>query len=706
MVNSAELVFVRLLIPLVAGIICFSGGLPPSGYLMMGCMAATMLIGLGFTGYYFKHLKKKHRIFVSGGFYLFCFLLGGWLSASNHQLRQGSHFSHLESSYLKVQISDEPQIKNNIIRLRTKVLQSITGAKMRNVSGQLLLSVQLDTNRAESMEQQVIEAKQRFSYGDQLYVPANYEEITEPRNPYEFDVQRWYRRQNFYHQLFVQEDEVLADRKGMGNPIIAWALRLREQQVQLFRRLIRDDEANAVASTLILGYRADLSEETRMAYSKTGTIHALSVSGMHVALIYVIINFMLSFLNRWPAGRIAKLIIAVGLIWLYAIIAGLAPSVLRSAIMLTIFILGSTFNRSLNTYNLLCFSAFIMLLFNPYALYDVGFQLSYLSVFGLMFLQPLIYAWFHFDNYFADKLWSFIALSSAAQIATFPLAIYYFHQFPVYFLLSNLFILLPVTAIMYVGLVILICRLEFLGPAFDWLISFTNQGLKWIADLPWASRSGIWIDETELLLLSLALVSGCMALLYYNKRLLYVSIVTISLLFLSFSFAYYQTHQQTRIIFFSLRNHAATAFIHQDRAWLLTTLPANSKAFRSFVNPALEQSGVTQVTYLDLHKPFSSAPIQLRDHQIVFAGYKMLLADTCFNGKTLSHQLKVNVINLSLHTKLNLEQLLTNCKAEQLIIDGSNSSYRTKGFENVAHNYDLPVYNLKIKKAYLVNLTQ
>jgi competence protein ComEC len=259
---------------------------------------------------------------------------------------------------------------------------------------------------------------------------------------------------------------------------------------------------------------------------------------------------------------------------------------------------------------------------------------------------------------------------------------------------------------MYMGLVILLFRLEIFGPLLELLINFTNLGLSWIAGLPWASLSGIWISQMELFLLSVALVSGCLALLGYKKKLLYLSMTSVLLMSLSFSYHFYQTHRQSKIIFYSLRNNTAIAFIHHDQAWLLTSLAEKSEAFRSLVSPALEQSGVRRVTYLNIHQPFTSGNLQLQEHQVLFSNFSLLLADTCFNGKTPYRELSYDVINLGEHTKLDLNALLKHCKTKQLIIDGNNSSYGAERFETVAENYDLPVYNLRIKKAYLVNLTK
>lgn len=682
---------------MIIGILCFSNGAGLNwsyvlSGLLIGCTAILLFLNINYK----KLGSTNYKLIIYCSFFVYPFILGGWLTLKNDQRLQKDHFSKFDGDYLKVEINEEPRLKNNILSLRAKVLQVLQDHKATPVTGQLLISVELDTS--------ISLARSHMKYGDQLFIPASYKEIVAPRNPYEFDMRNWYGRQNFYHQAFLQQEQVLRHKTSQGNPIYAWALEVRQKQVARFRSLIRNDEAYAVASTLILGYRADLSEETLMAYSKTGTIHALSVSGMHVGLIYLIINFFLSIFERGRYGPIFKLLVAVSLIWLYAIIAGLAPSVLRSAIMLTIYILGSTFKRQQNGYNLLCFSAFMMLLYNPLMIYDVGFQLSYLSVFGLIFLQPLIYGWFEIRNFLADKLWNFFALSLAAQFVTFPLAIYYFHQFPLYFLISNLFILVPVSLIMYIGLAIIILKFNFLAPIFEWLIKATNLGLQWIANLPLASLSGIWINKTELLLLCLALITGCIALLKYNKLLSYISLTCFCLMTLSAGIGKLQSSGQKRIIFFSIRNQTAIALLHRDQAWILTNLYAGHKSLRFYVNPALEQSGVKQVSYLSLHESFNNQQVQLKDHQLRFFDYRILLTDSCFNGKIVNKKLNFNAINLCQHTRLDLQQLLEQCHTERLVIDGSNTIYQAQKHKDIAHNFNIPTYDLGIKKAYLINL--
>ena len=194
----------------------------------------------------------------------------------------------------------------------------------------------------------------------------------------------------------------------------------------------------AVVSALVAGYTDDLDIETMKAFADTGTLHVLSVSGMHVGIIYYVLNLLLLFLSKHRYGNILRVLILLSFLWLYSMITGMSAAVMRSAAMLSFIIVGKSFNRYVNTYNIIAASIFFLLIMNPFTLMDVGFQLSYISVIGIIWLQPHIYSIFDFNTKWKDEIWKVVSVSIAAQIATFPLGIFYFHQFPNYFLPSNL----------------------------------------------------------------------------------------------------------------------------------------------------------------------------------------------------------------------------------------------------------------------------
>jgi len=583
--NRRETAYVDLLCSYAAGIYiaeqCPSLNLQ-QGFAFTALLLFTCLITLNIG--YAKYNVYRFKGYTTCTLYLLIFCIGGWSCLFHNSSIQPVHFAKKKLDVIKVIIEEAPQWKGQQIRFKAAVISGYQQNKRIVCRGRLLITLTAYQNKPKII-----------GYGDELIIPAIYTAVDGPQNPSEFDFKAWLSWQNIHHQIYIDQQQAILVARHRGHPLIAFALSLRQKQIELLEKLIRDQEAFAVASTLILGYRADLSPETLAAYAKTGTIHALSVSGMHVGIIYIVLMWVLQFLDRWKPSKILKTFLIIGLIWFYALITGFSPSVLRSAIMLSSFILAKTWSRRANSYNILAFSAFILLIYQPFLLFDVGFQLSYLAVFGLLYLQPKIHSLFYFKAGWADKCWQFMAMSLAAQLATFPLSIYYFHQFPVYFLLSNLFILVPATLMMYVGISMLLFRLYFLAPVLEWIINFTNAGLKWIAELPYSTISAIWWTKMELILLFIFLVLFCLALSTIHKKLLIAALGVFLVLSVSLSFHTIVAGKQQKTIVFKLRKKSAIAFLQGHKAILFTDVDPQSKLYQYSIQPCLAQHQVREL---------------------------------------------------------------------------------------------------------------
>lgn len=432
-------------------------------------------------------------------------------------------------------------------------------------------------------------------YGEELIIPSLLSEVSPPELSSEFDYKAWLATQNINHQIFLYPHQYLKLKGNKGNPMLTFALRLRQQQLKRYAKLIKNKEAIALASTLILGYRTDLSKDILDVYAKTGTIHALSVSGMHVGLIYMVLDRLLSFLNFKKRGKLIKLILILPAIWFYALLTGCAPSVLRSVLMLSVFMIAKSSSRPANSYNIIAFSAFCILVCQPFLLWDVGFQLSFLAVGGLVYLQPKIQQSWPIENKWLNKLWGLIAMSLAAQVFTFPSSVYYFHQFPLYFLLSNMFILIPIALLMYLGIIILFPGFDFLAPLFEWLIHFTNRGLQWISRLPFSSLSSIWISKTEFILLCFTLILLVLALVHHQKKTLFISLTMLLVLQGFLSHDQIQAYHQRKTITFKIPKQQAIAHIFSNQAIVYTRLTEQDKDFIYFIRPALDQHQVKSI---------------------------------------------------------------------------------------------------------------
>lgn len=693
---QAETVFVRLLIPFIFGILTFYGTTNPLWQTHMLFPSLLLFFVLLISNIWYSRFRAyRYKPAILIAIYLLSFCAAGQLTLTHKDVLSTYYFAKQQADFLRVRITDEPQVKNNIIRLKTSVIQTIKGRRKRKSNGHLLVSIKLDP-----------ESTFRLAYGDELLIPSQFDTVQSAKNPYQFDTKSWLAQQNIHHQTFIPQVNVLKTATQTGNPLLSWAIQLRMQQIAVYNRVLKDPEAKAIASTLILGYRADLSSETLAVYSKTGTIHALSVSGMHVGLIYLVLQAALSFMDRRRLGKLMKLMLILLLIWFYALITGFSPSVLRSVTMLSIYVLAKTFNKQTNSYNILCFSAFCMLIYNPFLLLDVGFQLSYLSVFGLVYLQPKFNNWVHFKVKFLNKLWSALSLSLAAQLATFPLATYYFHQFPVLFLFSNLFILLPMSMIMYLGIILLLTHLYFLAPAFEWLINFTNIGLARIAELPYSVFTGIWLDRIQLSLLIISILLITFSLLDYRKKPLLAGVAMVVVLLGIRSYDKWTFNIQRRIVFFSLPRGTATAFIQGNQATLLSDLDSGSSTYKFYVEPLLMHNQITHIKFLDKHETYHYKQLQIKQHQISFCGQYILVADPCLNRKHLQTRTNAGILLLTENSKVNMQALLNQFPATIILIDGSNSAFFSIKMQEAAKNYAIASYNLKKLKAYLVNIKE
>ncbi|MBB6109628.1 competence protein ComEC [Mucilaginibacter lappiensis] len=617
----------------------------------------------------------------------------GWISViSYNELNNRHHFSKIQSQYLAVNISNEPQFKNGLVRFTASVHQSINQRQTADANGTLLLA--LKDSDAIALQ-----------YGDELLVPANYTPIDPPFNPAEFNYKKYLAHQNIYYQVFLFPGQYKLLKHDTGNPFIAYALKLRQQMVVLFRQKLHDPNAIAVASTLILGYKADLSNDILQAYSKTGTIHVLSVSGAHVAIIYLLMQWMLSFLNRYKYGRLLKMTIMILLISYYAMLTGFSPAVCRAAVMISMVIIGNTFVRHISMLNILAISALLLLLYDPFFITDVGFQLSYLSVVGLIVLQPVVYEWFKFKNKWADKLWALCSVSIAAQVITFPLSAYYFHQFPVYFLLSNLLIIIPTMIIMYSGIAyLLLAWVPWLSTVLAWVLEksilFMNKALSIIEHAPFASINKIWFTTAEYLL-TYALIISLFYFLYDKKSwLLKFSIGCMFLLCVSISIKTYRADNSSSVAFLNLRKNTGIVFKNGDRAVVITNLTDTDKNYKYSIQPYLDSCKISHVELFTLNQGISKNFIRKQGGLIQFNHQKILVFDKQMLNLQLPEKLKTDYLYITGNPYADLDLINKNYDYQTLVIDGSNSTRLIDQLEQQAKkkriNYSILKRNISL----------
>ena len=389
----------------------------------------------------------------------------------------------------KASVLDHPIRKAKSYQLKLIVYELIAKNDVIPVRG--IVQAYADTSKAKYV-----------TAGDILLVNGAPEPLSFTQNPHVFDYQQYLESQNIHHQNFIGQNFEVIGYKNLN----LWRRKiftLREKTAQYFDMYLSELESNQVAKALVLGQREELDDSIVKSYASSGAIHVLAVSGLHVGLIYLI---LMTFLGRIPFSvkyrKWIVTLICIGVLFLYALLTGLSPSVFRAFVMFSFFALAKPIKRKTNTYNVLSASALVLLLINPYLLMSVGFQLSYLAVIGIIYIQPKLYSLFDFKWILVDKVWKLTSVSIAAQLATAPLSMLYFHQFPTYFLVSNLFIIPAAFMILLLGIVLLIFSFspfvsDLIGSILNQIILWTNYLVEQVSQWPGGVISNIQLSVLE-----------------------------------------------------------------------------------------------------------------------------------------------------------------------------------------------------------------
>ncbi|MGB1218008.1 MAG: ComEC/Rec2 family competence protein, partial [Saprospiraceae bacterium] len=329
-------------------------------------------------------------------------------------------------------------VKKNSFQVKLNTTKIRVDSVWHSCSGQILFYFPSDSLSEE------------INYGDELFIQTRINKPNKNLNPKGFDYKKYLHFQNVHYTGRVVKNNWQIVNKYEKENLYSFSHRTRKKGLDLLRKHLPSENEFAVGSALILGDKKEMTEEVQNAYAETGATHVLAVSGLHVGIVYAIITFIFGFIKSRKKGFNAfRLILSLILIWSFALITGFSPSVIRAATMFSFLTIGDLFTREKNIYNTLAGSAFIILLVNPYLLFSIGFQLSYLAVISIIFFQPLIYKSWYVENKFGKFIWGLISVSLAAQIMTLPISLYYFHQFPTYFILSGLVVIPAAGIIMY-----------------------------------------------------------------------------------------------------------------------------------------------------------------------------------------------------------------------------------------------------------------
>ena len=413
---------------------------------------------------------------------------------------------------------------------------------------------------------QKTEETEDLAYGALLAFKRPIEEVAPPMNPGEFDYRKYLERQGITGTVYLREGDWIPVGIRTENALFSFAYRFRRRMIEAMEQCGITGDELGVGAAVLLGYDDSLPAQVRHNYVAAGSMHILCVSGMHVGIIYLLASFLLRLLGKSKGALLVKRLVLLILIWLYALITGLSPSILRSALMITMILFGEIIHRKGFTLNSIAASAFVLLLINPNNLFAIGFQLSYGAVVGIVLLQKPLSNLLFVNNKFLSKIWEVTTVSIAAQIATMPFTIYYFNQFTPYFWLSNLLMTPLSFFVILSGMMLLAVSWVpglsvFLGKMVWYGLYGMNAVASGVERLPLSLVKGLSMDDFQF---GTSLVLLLLLWLFVNlrkKRMLMEMLVLSTVLALSLAWRSQCLARQSLVVAYSLRNHTAIAVV-------------------------------------------------------------------------------------------------------------------------------------------------
>ncbi|MBO4282355.1 MAG: ComEC family competence protein [Bacteroidales bacterium] len=393
----------------------------------------------------------------------------------------------------RAEVAAAPSLRPHTVKVPVRLLWGAEGSLTFPLREKCLLTLERDT------------ASETLAYGDVLHFSARLKEVAPPLNANEFPYRLYCLRRGMARQAYLSASQWEKTSENRGRLLLRRTACWRARIVQCLREGGLDAASKGLVSTMLLGDDSLLDPQLSASYASAGVSHVLCVSGMHVGIIYWLADSLLFFLRRRRL-RLLKMLLVAAVIWLYACMAALTPSVVRSAVMFTFVAFGRVFRRQTPVYNSLLTSALLMLLINPLLLFEVGFQLSYLAVWGIVWVSPMLANLLPLRRRLPAYVWRLWSVSIAAQLFTFPLTVCCFHQFPLYFLLSN--VVVVVLAPFVIGgallhLSVSAFPLLSLGTGFvlNKLVWLMNASVSWVEALPGSVLSGLFLDKAQVSLL-------------------------------------------------------------------------------------------------------------------------------------------------------------------------------------------------------------
>lgn len=561
-----------------------------------------------------------------------------------------------------------------------KYIASVLSFNEKKVIGNLLINMRKDST-SHHLDVDTI-----------LFTSAQPSPIQGPLNPYQFDYSKYLELQNIYHQLYLSKTDIKIFSTEKTS-IYGYADALRKTiNTELEKAGFKPDTIGII-NAMLLGQRQDIDKTIYNNYINAGTIHILAVSGLHVGIILIILNTLLKPLQFIRYGYVIRPILIVFLLWLFAIIAGLSPSVTRAVAMFSIISIAMHLKRPTNIYNTLAISAFFILLFKPNFLFQVGFQMSYLAVLGIVSIQPIFYKLLQTKYWIFDKLWQIFTVTLAAQIGVLPISLYYFHQFPGLFFVSNLIVIPFLGLVLGFGLLVIVLALlkalpTVLVMGYSAIIESLNAFIGWVATFEELLFKDIPFNIFQVVVCYLIVVA--ILQFYKTKSSKWVMVCLASIIALQGNtFTKKIKSQKEALVIFNKSRHTVIGLQKGTYLRLFHNLDSTEILDDNLLKNYKVGEGITEIDLQQLESVYK------------FKSDLLLVIDSIGVYKKISF--KPQYILLRNSPKINLNRVIKHLRPKIIVADASNYTSYINRWKSTCEMRGTYFHHTKEKGAFILN---
>ncbi len=685
--------FLRLVIPLIAGIL-----LQEHFHFSWHSLIASILVSfLLLWGYELISVKHKFLLGWMPGIVItvaFIFL-GALLLKQEQEDKPELGKGKLTFSG---QIVNIPEEKDETRQLIIKTKQIYKDSLWQNKKLKILAYLEKQKSSAP------------VSPGQNIIFSAYPNPIENQGNPEEFDYKQYMATQGIHYQVYIDKDSWQELQHNNGFSVTALSNRMRLHLLNRLKKAGMGEEEYGIASALLLGYKDYLTPEVKERFASSGATHILAVSGLHVGIIYLILHYILLFLERYRKGKIVKILIILVVLIGYAFLTGLSPSVSRATLMFSVIAIGQVLNRYSSIYNSLAFSAFVLLVINPFLLFSLSFQLSYLAVYSIVFFQPRLYKLFQLPPV-PDKLWQWFTVALAAQVGVAPVIVHNFHLFSNFFWLTN-FIAIPAAAVViFTGMLYFMISpiLPIIGQGpgviLSFILSLLNHSTEFIQNLPYSTSESLYINEIQILFYYLALVFLSAWLIMKNSLHLKLALGIVIAFLITDLWIQYNRHDQKELVVYNIPNGSAINYIESGNNLLFYNPDQKiknkirrytggywlSKGLKNHKAYKLPSTDTVKIEAVLLYKNF----IKLHGTKIGYITDKDL-----FEKLVPGTKLELDYLILADDVNATVQKLKDSFEFKMIILDSSNSYYHRQAFVSALKKEEIPFHSVEDDGAF------